>query len=285
MKADHFSIYKPESVNEAVKLLAQYADQDGRVIAGGQSLVPTMMFRMANPPHLIDINGIKDLSKLSIEDARLKIGAAVRHSQFESPVESGPTGRLLSEVVRHIAHQPIRTRGTFCGSLAQSDPSSEWCLTAATLGATVVAESVRGQREIPIAEYFLGIMETSLSADEMIVSVNIPLLSDDAVFGFEEFSRRKGDYAMAMALVTWRLVDGVIVDARVGIGGAEAHPRRIWDAEGILNGAEPTSELIARAAKLCANSIEPLEDVQADGAYRRDLVRAMAKRAMEKCLK
>jgi carbon-monoxide dehydrogenase medium subunit len=158
-------------------------------------------------------------------------------------------------------------------------------MASATLGATVIVEGSGGRREIPIEDYFRGIMDTAREAEELIVAVRLPLLPADSVAGFIEFSRRLGDYAMAMALATWRMVNGVITDARLGIGGAEAHPRRIAEAEALLNGKTPSREIFAEAAEIAAGAIDPLEDVQADAAYRRDLVRAMAKRAMEKCVR
>ena len=145
-------------------MLAQYAPDDGRVLAGGQSLVPTMAFRLARPHHLVDINGIADLRRLASENGRLAIGAGVRHQAFHRPVVAGPLGDLLSAVMRHIAHYPIRTRGTFCGSVAHADPASEWCLVAATLDAEMVARSTRGTRVIAARDYFQGIMTTALEA-------------------------------------------------------------------------------------------------------------------------
>src|SRR6202035_5908365 len=129
-----------------------------RVLAGGQSLVPTMAFRLARPAHLIDINGITALDRIAVVDGKLVIGACVRHAAFQRPVEGGPLGELLAAVVRHIAHHPIRTRGTFCGSLANADPASEWCLVAATLGAEMVAQSRHGRRVIAAADFFEGVM-------------------------------------------------------------------------------------------------------------------------------
>jgi len=284
MKTATFQLHKPSSIAEVTQLLAAFSAEDGRVIAGGQSLVPSMMFRMAAPPHLIDINEVRELSEVVISHEHITIGATVRHVRFEQPVEPGPTGRLLARVVKHIAHYPIRTRGTFCGSLAQSDPSSEWCLAAATLDATIVAESTRGRREIPVVQFFKGIMETALEPDELLVAVRLPLLPEGTVTGFKEFSRRQGDYALSMAMASWRVVDGLISEARLGVGGAEAHPRRIKEAEDQLNGNAPSHELISLAAQTAAKLIDPLEDVQADAEYRRDLVRAMSKRAMEQCL-
>ena len=125
------------------------APKDGRVLAGGQSLVPIMAFRLAKPAHLVDINGVAGLDKIASDGKMLSIGACVRHAAFHKPVTGNPLGQLLTLVARHIAHYPIRVRGTFCGSLAHADPSSEWCLVAATLDATLIARSVRGNREYP----------------------------------------------------------------------------------------------------------------------------------------
>ena len=133
MKPAAFRYHAPKTVDEAVAMLAELAPQDGRILAGGQSLVPTMAFRLARPAHLVDINGVEALNRLAVEGGKLVIGACVRHAAFHRQVCDGPLGKLLSEVVRHIAHFPIRNRGTFCGSLAHSDPASEWALVLAAL--------------------------------------------------------------------------------------------------------------------------------------------------------
>ena len=143
MKPAPFRYHAPKTVEEAVATLAEVAGDDGRVLAGGQSLVPIMAFRLARPAHLVDINGIEALARLAVDGDKLCIGACVRHAAFHKPVVDGPLGRLLSAVVRHIAHYPIRTRGTFCGSLAHADPASEWCLVAAALDAEMVAQARR----------------------------------------------------------------------------------------------------------------------------------------------
>jgi carbon-monoxide dehydrogenase medium subunit len=206
----------------------------------------------------------------------------VRHAAFHKPVVEGPLGQLLPFVVRHIAHYPIRMRGTFCGSLAHADPSSEWCLVAATLGATLVARSVRGERLIEVTDFLEGIMSTSLGEDEFLAEARLPLPAADSKFGFYEFSRRAGDFAMAAALGSYRLAGGVMVEARVGVGGAEATPRRITEAEALLNGRPPGTEAFRAAAEAAADAIDPLEDIQTSGEYRRDLVRAVTRRALER---
>ena len=161
-----------------------------------------MAFRLAKPAHLVDINEVAGLDKIVSDGKFLAVGACVRHAAFHKPVVDNPLGKLLANVVRHIAHYPIRMRGTFCGSLAHADPASEWCLTAATLDATMVAKSVRGERLIVAKDFFSGIMSTALAEDELLAEVRLPLLARDAKFGFNEFNRRAGDFALAAALVS-----------------------------------------------------------------------------------
>src|SRR5260221_8908249 len=165
MKPARFRYHAPKTIEEAVDTLAEVAADDGRVLAGGQSLVPIMAFRLARPAHLIDINAVAGLDGLVARDGVLRIGARVRHAAFHRPVVEGPLGTLLANVVRHIAHYPIRLRGTFCGSLAHADPASEWCLVAATLGAGMVATSTRGSRTIFADDFLQGIMTTALEPD------------------------------------------------------------------------------------------------------------------------
>ena len=284
MKPAPFEYHAPTTVDEAVALLAAFAEEGGRVIAGGQSFVPMMAFRLARPSHLIDINAIADLGRLTAEDGVLRIGATVRHAALEAMTIGGPLGRLLRTVAHSVAHQPIRNRGTFCGSIVHADPSSEWCLVVATLGGEIIACSTRERRSVPAAQFFLGVMTTELGADELVVESRIPLLPDDARFGFEEVSRRAGDFAMAAALVTYRLEAGRIVDPRVGIGGAEPCPRRIEAAEASLAGAVPDAERFRRAAEIAAEAVEPMEDGQISQTYRRQLVRAVTQRALERSL-
>ena len=281
MKPAAFIRHVPKTLDVAVKILAEVAPQDGRVLAGGQSLVPIMAFRLAKPTHLVDINEVVGLDAISEKGNVLKIGALVRHGAFHKPVVDGPLGALLAHVVRHIAHYPIRMRGTFCGSLAHADPASEWCLVAATLDATMFAMSTRGERAIPAAKFFSGIMSTALADDELLAQVMLPLLPADTKFGFNEFSRRAGDFAMSASLVTYRLDGGKIIDAHVGVGGAEPYPRRIPEAEAALNGQAPGDAVFRAAAEAAANAIEPMEDHQTTAEYRRDLVRAVVRRALE----
>jgi len=282
MKPAAFRYHAPRTVDEAVALLAEVAPQDGRVLAGGQSLVPIMAFRLARPGHLVDINGVDGLSQLATRGSKLRVGACVRHAAFYRPVTEGPLGKLLATVVRHIAHHPIRTRGTFCGSIAHADPASEWCMVAATLDAEVVLRSVRGTRTVKASDFFEGIMTTARADDELLTAAELPTLPADTRVGFCEFSRRAGDFALGMALACYRLKDGVITDARMGVGGAEARPRRIAEAEAALNGRAPSPDVFEAAAVAAAAAIDPLEDVNTNADYRRDLIHAMTRRALER---
>jgi aerobic carbon-monoxide dehydrogenase medium subunit len=281
MKPAPFQYHAPATVDEAVALLAELGPADGRVLAGGQSLVPTMAFRLARPAHLVDINGIAEFGRITQADGKLTIGACVRHATFYQPVVEGPLGRLLSQVVRHIAHHPIRTRGTFCGSLVNADPASEWCLVAATLGAEMVAQSTRGRRVIAAEDFFAGIMTTALAEDELLIEARLPRPPEDTRCGFYEFSRRAGDFAIAMALVTYRLVDGCISEPHVGVGGAEPKPRRLAEAERVLDRQKPCPEIFTAAAEAAAAAVDAMEDSNYPADYRRDLVKTVTYRALE----
>jgi carbon-monoxide dehydrogenase medium subunit len=282
MKPAPFEYHAPTTVAETLELLARYAEDDGRVLAGGQSLVPTMAFRLARPRHLVDINGVGELNSIKVENGRLCIGAGVRHAAFEQPVEDGPLGRLLTSVVRYIAHGPIRARGTFCGSIAHADPASEWCAVAAGLDAEMVAESkLSGTRVIPARSFFEGVMTTALREDELLREVRLPILAKGTYTGFAEYSRRAGDYAIAMAVTTYRLRNGIMSDMHVAVGGAEAAPRRIPEAERTLIGRAPNPGTFQAAAHEALKAVDPLDDPNVPPEYRRGVVRAMVARALE----
>jgi len=285
MKPAAFRYHAPKTVDEAVVLLAEVAAEDGRVLAGGQSLVPTMAFRLAKPSHLVDINGVAALNRLTVADGNLVIGACVRHAAFRSPVCAGPLGKLLADVVRHIAHYPIRNRGTFCGSLAHADPAAEWCLVLAALDGEVLAKSARGERVIKARDFFKGIMTTALADDELLVEARLPLLPDDARAGFYEFSRRVGDFALAMALGVYRVAGGKMVEPRLAVGGAEVKPRRIAEAERALDGVAPGDAAFRAAAAAATAAIDPMEDIVNTAEFRRDLVLAVTRRALERAAK
>lgn len=283
MKPVSFEYFAPRTVDGALDLLATHG-QEGKILAGGQSLVPAMNFRLARPASLIDINRIDALDYVREDGGRLLIGALARHARFDAPVAAGAVGAFLPEVARHIGHLPIRSRGTFCGSIAHADPASEWCLLAATLDAEVVIVSRRGQRSLRPNEYFVAALTTSLEPDELLTEIRLPLLDDGWRTGFAEFSRRAGDFALAMCAAFLRFEDGRIVEARVGVGGATDRPSRIAAAEALLTGGQGGPDIFRDAGNIAAAAIDPLEDIHANAEFRRHLVRAMVGRALDQAL-
>jgi carbon-monoxide dehydrogenase medium subunit len=279
MKPAAFDYHAPRTLDALLTLLAEHGE-DGKILAGGQSLVPVMNFRLARPARLFDLNGIAELDFLRQDGNTLRIGALARHAAFHRPVVSGPTGKLLAEVVQHIAHYPIRQRGTFAGSIAHADPASEWCLVARTLEADIVARSRRGERVIKVAAYFQGTFATALKADEVITEVRLPILDASWRTGFNEFSRRAGDFALAMSAVALKLSGKKVAEARIGIGGVHDRPFRCAEAERVLLKGGSAAD----AAQAVSAMVQPMEDLHADAPYRKDLVRATTRRALEQAL-
>lgn len=283
MKPVSFKYFAPRTVDHALDLLAAHGEE-GKILAGGQSLVPAMNFRLARPASLIDINRIDALDYVREEGGWLHIGALARHSRFEQPVSGGALSAFLPRLARHIGHLPIRSRGTFCGSIAHADPASEWCLLAATLDAELVIVSLRGQRDVRPNEYFVTALTTTLEPDELLTEIRLPLLDDGWRTGFAEFSRRAGDYALAMCAAFLRFEKGRIAEARIGVGGATDRPSRIIAAEALLTGTEGGPDIFREAGNIAAETIDPLEDIHASAEYRRDLVRAMVGRALDQAI-
>jgi aerobic carbon-monoxide dehydrogenase medium subunit len=280
MKPAAFSYFAPKTLAEALEILARSAP-DGRVLAGGQSLVPAMNFRLARPETLVDINRIPGLAEIRTVDGKLAIGALVRHARFEQPVADGPLAVLLPKVARHIAHLPIRLRGTFAGSIAHADPAAEWCTLAVGLDADIIVESASLARTIPADAFFKSMFTTDLNEGEMIIEVRLPRLGTGWHCGFEEFSRRAGDFAIVAALALLHIDHGEIADARIALGGVITRPVRSRQADSVLAGEKPSPELFREAARQASQEFEPLGDIHGSAEYKRDLVAVMVRRALE----
>lgn len=274
MKPAPFRYHLPRSEEEAVAILAGCGEEETRILAGGQTLVPAMALRLARPAHIVDINRVAGFERLRRDGDGLRISPCVRHAELGRDAAPGPLGRLLEAVRDHIAHHPIRIRGTFCGSLANADPAAEWCLAAVTLGAELTLRSARGQRAISADDFFLGYMTTALEPDEILAEARLPDLAADTKVGFYEFARRSGDFAQAMAIATFRVRDGIIAEARIGIGAIDSRPRRVAEAEAVIEGQAPTAALFAAAAEAGAAAIVP------DGGYRAALAEAAIRRSL-----
>ena len=279
MKPAPFHYHRPCSLPEMLGLLKEHGE-GGKILAGGQSLVPAMNFRLARPAHLFDLNDLAELDFLQIEDATLQIGALARHAAFHRPAVELPLVRLLSEIAHHIAHPPIRERGTFCGSLAHADPASEWCLVAATLDAEIVVRRVGAERRIPAGAFFRGPFTTDLGTDELLSEVRLPVHDGRWRGGFYEFARRAGDFALAMALAAVRIEGGIIREARLGVGAVADRPLRLAALERQMIGARADAAMCAGVGAAASAAIEPTEDIHASAEYRKDLIATVVKRAL-----
>lgn len=279
MKPAAFDYHAPATVESALALLCSHGEE-ARILAGGQSLVPTMAFRMARPGVLIDINRIPGLAHATADGGTLRIGALARHAWFETPRVAGPLGRLLPLVAQHIAHAPIRMRGTFCGSLAHADPASEWCATTLALGGTLVLAGRDGHREVAAEDWFQGVFTTAIAPGEILIEVRLPLLGDDWRCGFAEFARRAGDFALAMAVVAVRIEAGSVQEARIGLGGVGGRPVLASMAAAALIGQPPGEAAARLAAMQAAAECDPQDDIHASATYRRDLIGTMVRRAL-----
>ena len=279
MKPPRFDYRAPESLDEALDLLAD-SGPDARILAGGQSLVPVLNFRLARPGLLIDINRIAGLAGIEDKDDRLVIGATTRQRAIEMSSVVARAVPLLHEATRYVAHLPIRTRGTVGGSIANADPAAEDPAVAAALEATMVCRSRRGERRIAAAGFFVDVLTTALEPDEMLVAVEFPKIPDGAGAAFAEISRRDGDFALAGVAAQFVLVDGRVRDARIAACGVGPAPLRFRDAEKVLLDSACEPEAIEAAADAVAASADPHDDVHASAAYRRQLAAAMARRAL-----
>jgi carbon-monoxide dehydrogenase medium subunit len=281
MKPAAFAYFAPRSVEEATALLAGHGG-DGRVLAGGQSLVPAMNFRLARPAVLIDINNVAGLSGVREEGGTLVIGALTRHVAFERPVTGGPLAKLLPTVAHNIAHLPIRVRGTFGGSIAHADPAAEWCALAMALDAEIVVRSATGSRTVVAEDWFRSIFTTDIRDGEMVTEVRVRRLGDDWRCGFVEFNRRAGDFAIVSAVAAVRVEGGVMREARVALGGVVDKPVRAKDAEALLVGREAGSSAFRDAAEAARAAFEPFGDIHASSEYKSELVAVMTRRALER---
>ena len=281
MKPAPFRMLNPSNLDDALQMLSDKADDDGLIIAGGQSLIPMMALRVAYPAFLIDINKIDELGTCEVVGDEFVIGATVRHAHFHNKKSApGVLGEIMCSMAQQISHFPIRQMGTFCGSIAHSDPSSEWCLLVATLNGKITLRTASSMRVLDPADYFEAAMLTAKEPDELIVDVKLPVLSKQTRWGFYEFCRRAGDFAMGMALVVYDEDNGRVTNVRIGLGGIEDFPRRITEAEEKLNGSIAGADSFLLAAEVASKSVEPMEDSSTTLRYRRDLTKTVVERAL-----
>ena len=288
MKPVSFDYFAPTTVNEAVALLEEHGD-DAKILAGGQSLVPMMNFRLVRPTCLVDINQIKDLAYIHEKDDRLHIGAITRHRDLETSTLVQQSNGLLFEGVQLIGHTAIRTRGTVGGSIIHADPTAELPAILAALDGEVRLIGPNGQRTISWRDLFVTFFTTVIEPVEICDEIIIPKLPSSAGWAFEEFTRRHGDFAVAgVAAVIVADNNDCCTDARLAITGTAPTPIRATQAESFLVGKSLTQTTLDEAGRLVSTEVEPESDVHATANYRQHLAGALTtralQRAVERCL-
>jgi carbon-monoxide dehydrogenase medium subunit len=283
VKPPKFDYHAPNSVDEAITLLVRYGG-DAKILAGGQSLVPLLNFRLSRPAALIDLNRIPSLAYIRAHDGEVRLGAMTRQRTVEfSPVVAERVP-LLTEATRWVGHLPIRSRGTIGGSLAHADPSAEYPTVLAALEGSVVARGPKGERVVGAGELFMSYLTTSLAPEEILVEVRVPAMPAGAGYAFEELARRHGDFALVgIAAVIARAGDRCTL-ARLATSGTGPVPIRLRDAERILERDGLGDAAIEAAGRRASELVEPDSDIHASADYRRHLTGVLTGRAIKRAL-
>ena len=279
MKPARFEYERPASVEEAIAALGR-VDQDAKVLAGGQSLIPMMNLRMVKAERLIDIGRIKSLGSIKEVCGELRIGSMVTHNTILSSPVVAKVCPLLVEAYHEVAHHSVRNRGTLGGSLCHNDPGAEMPLIVSILGATLVARSTNGERLIAADDFFQGSFATALEPNELLVEIRIPVPPAGHGYAFLEVNQRKGDFALVACAAMLTIESGACRNARIGYRSIGSNTARFPSIEALLEGHRPTPELFAQVAATASETANPTADVHADIAFRRDLIRTLTQRVL-----
>jgi CO/xanthine dehydrogenase FAD-binding subunit len=284
MKPPQFDYHAPASLQEALGLLRELGP-DAKPLAGGQSLVPMLNFRITHPRHLVDLNRIPELSYIRVDDGVLRIGAMTRHVQVEHSPIIKQHWPLLSEVMKHVAHIQIRSRGTIGGSLSHADPAAELPAAVGALDGELVLQSEAGSRVLRADDFFRGALTTAAQPDELLIEIRIPALPTGTSAAFDELSRRRGDFAIVgVAAIVKCDRDAKFVFARMTLTGVDDKFFRARRSEDYLLAQKATSALIAEAARIAADDLDPPSDLHASAAYRRSIAEVIAGRVLSQAV-
>lgn len=281
MKPPPFDYFAADCVEAAVQALND-AGGDGKIIAGGQSLMPMLNFRLLRPAILIDINRIPDLAYVRDDGDEIRIGPLTRHRALETSTIIATQFPVLHEAMGYVAHLAIRNRGTIGGSLSHADPAAELPMMSLLLEARLEVQSPSGRRTIEARDFFLGALTTALEEDEMLAEVRLPKLPQGGGWAFEEVARRSGDFALASVAVVITGDGETISDLRIGMMGVGETPMRATEAESILTGQRYGEAAVAAAVAAIRDAVEPNTDLHASADYRRHLVGVLARQALAK---
>jgi carbon-monoxide dehydrogenase medium subunit len=280
VKPAAFDYLVPDSLEAAVEALVA-ANGDGKAMAGGQSLMPLLNFRMTRPSVVVDLMRIPGLSYIEMRNDHVAIGALTRHVDLEFSDLIASSLPVMAAAMPHVAHLAIRNRGTIGGSLSHADPAAELPMLAVFYGATIKVQGPGGRREIPAEEFFVSALATCLEPDEIVFEIDFPILTSHTGWAFEEVARRFGDFALASIAVSLELVDNRIGDARVAVMGVADTPRRLREAEQALRGMQGGTETAARFAETVRAGVAPESDIHVSAEYRKNLIGALAERALK----
>jgi CO/xanthine dehydrogenase FAD-binding subunit len=277
MKPAAFDYVAPNSLEAAVEAIAA-ANGDGKILAGGQSLMPLLNFRMARPSVIVDLMHIPGMSFIERRGDTVAIGALTRHADLEFSDLIAQKLPVMAAAMPHVAHLAIRNKGTIGGSLSHADPAAELPMLAVFYGATIKVQGTSGRRDIPAEDFFVSALTNCLDPDEIVFEIDFPVLTSHAGWAFEEVARRFGDFALASIAVSLEILDSRIVDARVAVMGVADTPRRLREAEDALRGeGEPkTAEKFGEIVRAC---VSPESDIHVSAEYRKNLIGALAERA------
>jgi carbon-monoxide dehydrogenase medium subunit len=280
MKLPPFDYACPATIHEAVALLANHSGE-AKPLAGGQSLIPMMAFRIAQPSLLVDLRKLPGLKEIKIGPDGVRLGALVRWRDILDDKRLTAAHPLLKEAVSHVAHYQIRNRGTVGGSCAHADPASEMPGIAQTCDAEISVIGKAGARTVKAADFFQGALTTALEPDEIITEIHLPAWPAARRYGFQEFARRRGDFAMAGVALYYDIDGGKAANAHVGVFGVGDRQRRLPKAEAALNGHTIDEALAVAVGEAAAAEVEPQEDIHASSAYRRSLAGTLTERALK----
>jgi aerobic carbon-monoxide dehydrogenase medium subunit len=280
VKAPKFSYVRAESIEQVLRLLDEHGEE-ARILAGGQSLLPTLNMRLSQPRLLIDINGLDALKGISIVGDRVRIGAMTRHAEVARSELVARNLPLIAEAMPHVAHIAVRNRGTFGGSIALADPAAEIPACAVALGATLVVQSVEGRREIGAVDYFTGLYETARRANELLVEALIPVQRPNAVSVFMELARRHGDFAIAGLAGCLTFDDGSVADGRLVYFASEDRPTPATRAMAALRGRRLDIATRDAAIAALAHDLHPMSNAQGSARLRLELQRVLTRRVLD----
>jgi carbon-monoxide dehydrogenase medium subunit len=279
LKPAPFAYVRAETLDQVFDLLDEHGD-DARILAGGQSLMATLNMRLSAPEVLIDINHLGGLSGISYDGEMLKIGALARHSQVLGSEDVRTYAPLITKAMPHVAHQAIRNRGTFGGSVAFADPAAELPAVARALGARFTLQGREGKRTVAADDFFQGLFETELKENELLIGAEIPVIKDGERTSFMELARRHGDYAMVGIAVQGRLEGDTFADMRLGFFGAGDQPILAKSASAVLNGQPNNEDTIKKAQESLDADLDPMPDLNGPAAMKMHLARVLTKRAL-----